>query len=78
MEMIEIENTNYSKTKSYENLAKYKVYDMDEKKPLKTYIKEGSETSDNGVYTDYEMTQAQASLTFINHNYLYPVKICKL
>ena len=63
--MKEIENANYSKINSYENLPKLNLYDLDEKEPLKNYIKEGSVTSENGVYLDYEMTKAQVSLTFV-------------
>ena len=65
MELLELENSKYSESKSYESLSKKNVYDFDEKTPFKTYIKEGSVSSDKAVYTDYELTKAKVSLIIV-------------
>ena len=65
MELEELENSGYSKSKSYDSLSKKNVYDFEEKKPFKTYIKEGSVSSEKGVYTDYELTKAKVSLIIV-------------
>ena len=65
MELQELENSKCSKSKSYDSLSKNNVYDFEEMKSFKTYIKKGSVSSENGVYTDYELTKAEVLLIFV-------------